>query len=78
MEQFNRRMAEIKLENAGVTLDTVVKCGNDPFCPRCNDFDEGEPLTRYGWRGEVGEREWKEIHRCPICGQKYEYNNGDA
>jgi hypothetical protein len=51
--------------------------GNSPFCPRCGEFDEGEPVKRFDFKGFMGERDWREVHKCPDCGKMYEYINGD-
>lgn len=53
----------------------------DYHCPQCRTFtnfeDETNLLKRYDFTGFVGERDWTELWRCPVCGKKYLLRNGD-
>lgn len=61
----------------GIQPDDAIFIGNSVHCPVCGEFDEGEPISRRDFRGQVYEQDWKETHRCPKCGTLYEHNDGN-
>lgn len=53
--------------------------GFSPFCPKCGEFHEGEPIDYSDFnKGYMGEQTWIETHVCPTCGQRYSFTNGDS
>jgi hypothetical protein len=53
----------------------------DYTCPNCHTLtnfeDESNLLRRWNFRGMLGERDWLELWRCPVCLQRYILRNGD-
>lgn len=57
--------------------ESIVYTGDDINCPKCGQWHEDCTIARHSFVGIIGERFWREVKRCPNCGQRYEHNEAD-